>query len=973
MSESTYTLFSLEPKLAPDASGVPRCNFLTLPTRTPSLSITRPDEHCTIRPKCYDRELRMSEYLFKTVYFPKERVRIGKSVRTNISFPARPREGASSEFITYIKALTSREFRMALGDPILEDLELKATQENRSLSNLCISALKASFDSGARSSNFISVQGSLPFDDSDEKDVSNGDILTETSLGLTFQDNFRQGVYGWYPYVEGFSATYIRDALLRDGKKPKTVYDPFGGSGTTQLASSLLGVQSFYSELNPFMAFVAETKVVSSNWARNNLKLFEGIAQNFLLRLKDEASFNSVPVDLASYHAAFPERDFFEPQHIRDLLAALKLAEDISADFTHAKKILTLACASNAVACSNMTRRADLRRRRPDEYKNRIVNVPRMIADTVERMVEDVKSLPLSMAGTTVISSDAKVIPDDYINAFELVLTSPPYLNGTNYFRNTKIELWLLSFITSEQDLRYFRDLCVTGGINDVSKKENYKKFGAVEAIAEKLDVAAKDKRIATMVRHYFSDMFEVLKNIHKSLIPGAKCLMDIGDSKFYGVHVPTDKLLVEVAKCAGLNFVHSHLLARRMSRDKSELVQVELVFEKPMQTAERPDYDGVDRTLLQKIEEFQRTLPYKSAPYTKKNWGHPLHSLCSYQGKLKPSLAYWLTNTFVPEGGVLLDPIGGVGTIPFEGAYSGMRVISNDKSPFAAIIARAKLNPPSLLAVEETLLRLTEKMAGVDLTSEDYQAAEFGLNASVKDYYHEKTLEEILKLRKIFLLEDPEHRDHAANFTWASLLHILHGNRPYALSRTSHPITPFAPTGPTEYKNTIEKILERAKRSLCVPLPSEFIPGLGIHGDFRDLSSKITEKIDTIITSPPFYGMRFDRPNWLRLWFCGWTERHFKEESLQFLERQQVKDITVYREFFEMCHATLKKNGLLIIHLGSGGTRDMVSELKELGRESFSYAGEILENVQAVETHGIKDRGLTKSHSLLFFTPRER
>jgi DNA modification methylase len=912
----------------------------------------------------------MSEYLFKTVYFPKERVRIGKSVRMNISLPARPREGASMEFITHIKALNSREFRMALGNPILEDLELKATEENRSLSNLCVSILKASFENGANEFGIPSNQGTLQFDTANENQQLDDIISSDDALGLTFQDNFRQGIYGWYPYVEGFSATYIRDTLLRDGKKPKTVYDPFGGSGTTQLAASFLGIQSFYSELNPFMAFVAETKIVSSNWARKNFSTFEAAARNYINALKDKAAFDSVQVDLSSYYSVFPDRDFFELQHIRDLLAALKLAKDTSVEFSHIEKILTLACASNAVACSNMTRRADLRRRRPDEYKNRVVNVPEMIADAVEKMIEDVKMLPLSMASTTSVSSDAKAIPDDYINAFDLVLTSPPYLNGTNYFRNTKIELWLLSFIESEQDLRHFRDLCVTGGINDVSKKETYSKFDSVEAVAAQLDLVSKDKRIPTMVRHYFSDMFEVFKNINKSLLPNGKCLMDIGDSKFYGVHVPTDKLLIEVAQRAGLIFVHSHLLARRMSRDKTELVQVELVFEKPKNTEEFFIDNRENDSLLHKIETFQQTLPYKSEPYTKKNWGHPLHSLCSYQGKLKPSLAYWLVNTFVPPGGTLLDPIGGVGTIPFEGALSGRQVISNDKSPFAAIVGRAKLNPPSLLAVRERLNQLDHAMSEIELTEKDYSDSEFGLNASVKDYYHEKTLDEVLKLRKIFLAQNTEERDHTENFVWASLLHILHGNRPYALSRTSHPITPFAPTGPSEYKNVIGKIYERAERVLNIPLPLNFIPGTGIHGDFRNLPEKTESKVDTIITSPPFYGMRFDRPNWLRLWFCGWSEVNFKEESLEFLERQQVKDVAVYKEFFHMCSKVLKKNGVLIIHLGSGGTRDLVSELKLLAPQYFKFIGEIIENVQAVANHGIKDKGLTKSHSLLFFTP---
>lgn len=372
------------------------------------------------------------------------------------------------------------------------------------------------------------------------------------------------------------------------------------------------------------------------------------------------------------------------------------------------------------------------------------------------------------------------------------------------------------------------------------------------------------------------------------------------------------------------------------------------------------------------RIASFQEQLPHRNQPFASRAWGHPLHSLCSYQGKLKPSLAHWLVREFTSPGDVVLDPLAGVGTIPFEASLAGRYGISNDLSPFAATVAAAKLRPISANQVDAQLQLLGERMAAVALTDADYRAADFGLNATVRDYYHPDTLDEVLRARRVFLDEEHSVGDGSINpFVWASILHILHGNRPYALSRTSHSITPFSPTGPVIYKPLMGKVRERIERALSSPLPPDFRTGDAIWGDFRDLPTTLSEPVDAIITSPPFTGMRFDRPNWLRLWFCGWLADDFHNRSLQFLEREQTKGFDCYVDFYNTCRATLRDNGQLIIHVGSGGNTDLVEALRDLATAQFRLVGEVIEDVADLEQHGLKDKGRrTTAHHLLFLKP---
>lgn len=369
------------------------------------------------------------------------------------------------------------------------------------------------------------------------------------------------------------------------------------------------------------------------------------------------------------------------------------------------------------------------------------------------------------------------------------------------------------------------------------------------------------------------------------------------------------------------------------------------------------------------KISIFKQNLPYKKLPYSKRNWGHGLHSLCSYQGKLKPAIAYWLVNLFSEPGQVVLDPLGGVGTIAFEACLQGRYGISNDLSPFAATVAAAKIDLPSVEEVTNYLKMFEKDLEKIVLTKNDIAAADFGLNAKIKDYFHQDTLAEVLKARKFFLSSWGWSK--AETFVRANILHILHGNRPYALSRNSHSITPFNPTGVFEYRSLIGKLRERIDRIMALPLPEGFLRGQSYSKNFSGLS-EVVHEVDVIITSPPFVRMRFDRPNWLRLWFCGWCEEDFHKKSLQFIDRIQVKNWDIYHTFFEINSNILKCSGLLIIHLGGSPKYDMLKELVSRTKQhNFEIIDIVSEDVSDVGNHGLKDKGITNIHQFLFLNKK--
>lgn len=372
------------------------------------------------------------------------------------------------------------------------------------------------------------------------------------------------------------------------------------------------------------------------------------------------------------------------------------------------------------------------------------------------------------------------------------------------------------------------------------------------------------------------------------------------------------------------------------------------------------------------KSKKFINEMPYKSKPYSGRNWGHPWHSLCSYHGKLKPAVAYFLISYFTKPGDVVLDPLCGVGTIPFEAALQGRIGIGNDLSEMAYCVSKAKLEKPERKSVDWEIESLDFYIKDYikDKSFEDMPYRDFGLNHKLEEYFDKDTYCEIIAARNYFIdsLDDlsPEKA-----MVFSALLHILHGNRPYALSRTSHPLTPYAPRGEFVYKNVIEHIKAKINLSYSCTNFENYVRGKCIWGSFENLDNI---NADAIITSPPFANsIRFYSQNWMRLWLCGWEPEDFNKAGYRFLDQKQNLNFDVYYPFFEMCSRNLKPDGIVILHLGKTKKIDMSEELLQRAYDKFELVYKGSESVSDIEKHGIKDKGATIEHQFVFMKKKSQ
>jgi hypothetical protein len=362
---------------------------------------------------------------------------------------------------------------------------------------------------------------------------------------------------------------------------------------------------------------------------------------------------------------------------------------------------------------------------------------------------------------------------------------------------------------------------------------------------------------------------------------------------------------------------------------------------------------------LENKIELFS-TFPYKHGHLRRRNWGNNLHSICSYPSKIKPSIAHVLVTFFTQKGDTILDPFSGTGTIPLESCLNSRHGIGSDLSPLAYHLTLAKVNPPAEAETTERIEQLSTFLNQEKLTEEDWA----DVPNEIPAFYEKRTLEEILKARK-FLLKNAKP-DNVTSLLIASTAHLLHGNRPYALSRRSHNMFPIPPKGNFVYKSLVKALTDKVRRVLPHTLPANFTVG-SAYSYSADNIPLLQKSVDAIITSPPFLGTTdFLRHNRIRLWFCGWNYEKQEKMKTQFLENANSTES--YRPILAEFARLLKPNSLAIFHLGVIKKRDMAKEIVPIATDAgFDKIRIINEDTSKMESYGRTDRGSTRKHQFLF------
>ena len=394
-------------------------------------------------------------------------------------------------------------------------------------------------------------------------DIDSKPYLRELGIGIIerrqpiqFTSNFGEHVHRWAPYIQGFSASFVQSILdqYKDDYASPVILDPFAGCGTVITQSKLNSYKSIGTELNPLLQFIANTKVNSWDVSPELLK----------------ETFSSIPKNLRT---PSPELLKSENQFNKGVLRNLELLkggiDSVPAktkEQTKVKNLILLAFSSILIDCSNLKRTPCL-----GYWKNKKVadNVPWILMEhKIQDICKDLEGLQVKYKKNIFVESKvllANAMEYGHKHLFDLIITSPPYMNGLDYVMNYKIEMAWLGFTKEAKDAKKVKDslvVCdnVSKGLIKIFAQLNSKYTNSwIEEIKTNIEKNIKRRGsyrrldMPQIVHKYFDDMYKVMNSVTNSLRANGRFILVVGDSLIADVYVPTDLLLAKMGSELGL------------------------------------------------------------------------------------------------------------------------------------------------------------------------------------------------------------------------------------------------------------------------------------------------------------------------------------------------------------------------------------------------------------------------------------
>ena len=366
--------------------------------------------------------------------------------------------------------------------------------------------------------------------------------------------------HGFHKYPAKFFPELPRWAIRRYSEPGQRVLDPMAGSGTVNVECLLAGRNSVAVDVDPFARLL--TRVKTTPLALGPLER----AHRAVLRALD--SFAASPKSLAAAASrvpAFPYREtWFKSFIVAELgaiRAAVEEALDVDAPNPQAYLDFFRICLSAIVrevsnADNNCTRTVVRQRLNKRILPGMALRLFRKVADVnVERMREFVAMSAHGAPSAQVEipeEADARSLPHGDAS-MDLAVTSPPYINAVDYPRTHQLEMYLLDLSPAGLPLAEAKRQHIGTEVVRATEYRTLHRYGHAALDAQTEELYRVDPRRAYIVYRYFVDMEQNFREVQRTLRPGARYVVVVGNNVIRGREVPTHEYLLAVGERVGL------------------------------------------------------------------------------------------------------------------------------------------------------------------------------------------------------------------------------------------------------------------------------------------------------------------------------------------------------------------------------------------------------------------------------------
>lgn len=414
--------------------------------------------------------------------------------------------------------------------------------------------------------------------------ASENTITAECKNETNFVDNMKLPIHRWFRFSAGYSARWV-ETLLRShdsltGTRP-IVLDPFAGSGTTLLASSRHGSTAYGWESQPFIYRIARAKVGSATV--DPFELHNASEEILMIARQStcEPTMNEHPLLQKCFYRDVL-RDLRKLQHA--------IVSKTSAYDPKVNDLLWLVLAAILRPASHVGT-AQWQYIQPNKTKSKTVEPFQGFAGLARRICEDILTEQRHLSAEMHLDfHDARIASTLDPGSVDIVVTSPPYANNFDYADATRLEMTFFGHVKKWSDLRSVRDSLVHACSQHMAGYDSDAVIAdpLLDPIRPPLERIYEDlarirltrggkKAYHAMIVGYFYDMAQVWMNLRQVVRDGGIAHFVIGDSAPYGVYVPVDTFLGDLAVSVGFSEYEFVELRRRNIKWKNRKHRVPL------------------------------------------------------------------------------------------------------------------------------------------------------------------------------------------------------------------------------------------------------------------------------------------------------------------------------------------------------------------------------------------------------------